>query len=97
MTGSGYGLQCDGHPTTALLVVEVADTSLLHDQKRKIPLYARSAVPEAWLLNLVRKALEIFRDPVDGAYQTRMILRSGDTVSPLDRPEVVIAVSDLLP
>jgi Uma2 family endonuclease len=87
----------DSHPTTALLVVEVADSSLIHDRKRKIPLYARSGIPEAWLLNLVRRALEIFRDPVDGVYQTRITLRSGDNVSPLGRPEAVIAVSDLLP
>jgi Uma2 family endonuclease len=87
----------ESHPTTALLVVEVADSSLLHDRKRKIPLYARSGIPEAWLLNLVRRALEIYRDPVDGAYQTRIVLRVGDTVSPLGCPEAVIAVSDLLP
>ena len=87
----------DSHPTTALLVVEVADGSLLHDRKRKIPLYARFGIPEAWLLNLVRRTLEVCRDPVDGVYQTRMVLRAGDTVSPLGRPESVIAVSDLLP
>jgi len=87
----------ESHPTTALLVVEVADSSLLHDRKRKIPLYARSGIPEAWLLNLVRKVLEVFRDPIDGAYQTRIILRAGDSVSPLGRPEAMIAVSDLLP
>jgi Uma2 family endonuclease len=87
----------DSHPTTALLVVEVADSSLLHDRKRKIPLYARSGIPEAWLLNLVRRALEVFRNPVHGVYQTRMALRAGDTVSPLSCPEAVIDVSDLLP
>jgi len=87
----------DSHPSTALLVVEVADSSLLHDRKRKIPLYARSAIPEAWLLNLVRRALEVFRNPVNRVYQTRMALRAGDTVSPLGCPEAVIDVSDLLP
>ena len=29
------------HPTTALLILEVADSSLFHDRKRKVPLYAR--------------------------------------------------------
>lgn len=87
----------DAHPTTALQVVEIADSSLSHDRKRKIPLYARSGIPEAWLLNLVRRGLEVFRDPADGIYQTRMVLRAGDTFSPLGRPEAVIAVSDLLP
>jgi len=87
----------DSHPSTALLVVEVADSSLLHDRKRKTPLYARSGIPEAWLLNLVRRALEVFRNPVNGVYQTRMVLRAGDTVSPLGCPEAVIEISELLP
>jgi Uma2 family endonuclease len=87
----------DGHPTTALLVVEIADSSLLHDRKRKIPLYARCEIPEAWLLNLPRKALEVYRDPGNGIYQTRMVLRAGDAVSPVSRPDASIAVSDLLP
>ena len=38
-------------------------------------LRARSGIPEAWLLNLVRRALEVFRNPVNGVYQTRMALR----------------------
>jgi len=87
----------ESHPTTALLVVEVADSSLLHDRKKKIPLYARSGIQESWLLNLVRRVLEVYRDPRDGVYQTRTILRAGASVSPLGRPEAVIAVSDLLP
>jgi Uma2 family endonuclease len=87
----------DGHPTTALLVVEIADSSLLHDRKRKVPLYARFGVPEAWLCNLVRRTLEVYRDPVDGMYQTRLILRAGHTVSPVSRPDVSLQVADLLP
>lgn len=87
----------DGHPAIALLVIEIADSSLLHDRKRKIPLYARFGVPEAWLFNLVRRTLEVYRDPVDGIYRTRLILREGDTVSPVSRPEVSLKVVDLLP
>lgn len=87
----------DCHPTTALLVVEVADSTLLHDRKTKIPLYARSRIPEAWLLNLMRRVLEVHRDPVNGVYQTRMILHAGNTISPLACPDASIPVADLLP
>jgi Uma2 family endonuclease len=87
----------DSHPTTALLLVEIADSSLLRDRKLKIPLYARCGIPEAWLLNLVRRELEVYRNLIDGVYQTRTVLRAGDSVSPLGRPEAVIKVSDLLP
>jgi len=87
----------DHHPTTALLVLEIADSSLFHDRKRKIPLYARTGIPEAWLLNLARRTLEVYRDPAGGAYQTRTVLRTGDSVSPLNRPDRSIPVAELLP
>ncbi len=87
----------DGHPSTALLVVEVADHSLLHDRQRKLPLYATAGIPEAWILNFKQKALEVYREPVDGLYCSRTVLRAGESVSPLTGPGISIAVADLLP
>ena len=87
----------DSHPTTALLIVEVADSTLFHDRKRKIPLYARSGIPESWLLNLPRRMLEVYRNPLDGVYRTHLILQAGDTVSPVARPDASLAIADLLP
>jgi Uma2 family endonuclease len=85
------------HPTTAVLVVEVADQSLRHDRQRKLPLYARSGIPEAWILNLRERTLEVYREPSDGLYRSRTALVDEDTVSPLSQPEAVIPVSELLP
>jgi Uma2 family endonuclease len=87
------------HPTTAVLVVEVADSSLLqlHDRKRKKKLYARAGIPEYWLVDLVDGSLEVYRSPKDGVYTQSTILWGEDTVSPLERPEGSIRVADLLP
>jgi Uma2 family endonuclease len=85
------------HPTTAVLIVEVADSSLLHDRRRKTRLYARAGIPEYWINNLVKGCLEVYRDPKGGVYTTRIILREGDSVSPLSRPEALIPVSNLFP
>jgi Uma2 family endonuclease len=85
------------HPTTALLVVEVADQSLLHDRKRKLPTYSAAGIQEAWSLNLRERALEVYRDPQSGGYRSRAVLRSGDQVSPVARPDVSLAIADLLP
>jgi len=52
----------------ALLVVEVAMTSVRYDRSRKVPLYARLGVPEVWLFDLEAATLEIYRNPVDGTY-----------------------------
>jgi Uma2 family endonuclease len=87
----------DHHPTMALLVLEIADSSLFHDRKRKIPLYARCGIPESWLLNLVRGTLEVYRDPIGGAYQTWTVLQAGDGIAPLSRPDRSIQVAELLP
>jgi Uma2 family endonuclease len=85
------------HPSTALLVVEVADSSLLHDRKRKLPVYAAAGIAEVWILDLKRKALEVYRDRGKDAYRSKTVLRAGASVSPLAGSGVSIAVSDLLP
>jgi len=86
------------HPSTAILIIEVADSSLLHDQERKARLYAREGIPEYWLLNLVDWCLEVYREPKDGFYTSHTVLRAGDSVSPpLSRPEASIPIASLLP
>jgi Uma2 family endonuclease len=88
----------DGHPNQALLVVEVADSSLLHDRQRKVPLYAEAGIPETWILNLVQGTLEVYREPGDTGYRSSTTLGASESVqivaaeSPLSIP-----VGDLLP
>jgi Uma2 family endonuclease len=87
----------DAHPSSALLVVEVADATLRFDCGRKLGLYARCGIPEVWIVNLVDAAVEVHRDPAASGYRTGLRLGSGDTVSPGARPDARIAVADLLP
>lgn len=85
------------HPAGALLIVEVADTSPAKDRKRKGPIYAKAGVQDYWIINLARGILEVYREPIDGTYKTRLILRGGDRIAPLGFPDAPIAVADLLP
>jgi Uma2 family endonuclease len=85
------------HPTTAALVVEVADTSLALDRKTKQAVYARNGIPEYWVVNLQDHCLEVYRGPQGDQYQFRTVLRHGETVAPLANPDRAIAVADLLP
>jgi Uma2 family endonuclease len=92
------------HPSRPVLTVEVAESSLAHDRQRKGSLYARAGLPDYWVLNLVDRVLEVYRDPVvDPAapfgwrYGRAEVLDASAEVAPLAAPETRIPVSRLLP
>ena len=55
-------------PEDTLLAVEVANTSLDYDRKVKLALYARSGIPEVWIVNLAANEVEVYRSPVADNY-----------------------------
>src|SRR5262252_6689435 len=90
------------HPTTALLVIEVADSSLRLDRRFKAEVYARAGLQEYWIVNLADTALEVHKEPELGTddlwhYRSVEILRPPTGVRPLVDPRVEIAAADLLP
>jgi Uma2 family endonuclease len=92
------------HPSRPALIVEVAHSSLAFDRRRKGGLYARAGIAEYWIVNLVGRVLEVYRQPVRSAsarygwkYKSARMLRPGAAVSPLAAPTARIAVADLLP
>lgn len=78
------------HPTTALLVIEVALSSLLIDTRRKTALYAEARVPEYWVVDVPGRKLEVFADPRSGEYAAHATHTPPATVTPegLDLPEL---------
>lgn len=87
----------DAHPATALLVVEVSDTTRSYDRGRKLAAYARAGIPEYWILDVVAETLEICRRPMAEDYAERRILKAGESVSPQAVPTAILAITDLLP
>src|SRR5262245_26163520 len=92
------------HPSRPALVVEVSESSLGFDREHKGSLYARAGLADYWIVNLVDRALEVYRDPVpDPAaafgwhYASVQTLGLDSTVSPLVRSDVVIRAADLFP
>jgi len=85
------------HPTHAYLVVEVSHSSLARDRGLKAKLYGMSQVDEYWIVNLVKDVVEVYRDPEDGAWQTKLTYARGGMLTLAAIPDVEIAVSDLLP
>lgn len=79
-----------------LLVIEIADSTLSHDRNVKLPLYARAGIPEAWLADLGRRRLEVFREPRDGLYTTHEVHGRDAVVAPPAFPELLIRVAEIL-
>jgi Uma2 family endonuclease len=88
----------NSHPTAAdaLLVVEVAGTTLMYDLEVKRPLYARAGVAELWIVDIARRELHVFREPhLD--YAIDRILTTSDTAAVAALGDTGIAVSALFP
>jgi Uma2 family endonuclease len=92
------------HPDTALLVVEISDTSLAYDRARKAALYAFAGIEDYWIVNLVERRLEVRRRPKRNAGRPRRSLYTDVTyhdashaVEPLALPGRQVAVAALLP
>jgi Uma2 family endonuclease len=86
----------DAHPTSALLVVEVAVSSLEKDRTLKQSLYAQHGVSEYWIVDLDAGRLEVYRDPSSDTYQTKQTFTDEAAIQPAgtDGP---VSVADLLP
>ena len=78
-------------------LVEVSDTSYRFDRHVKLPLYARASVPEVWIVDLTRDAIEVFRQPSPSGYGFTQRIERGGTVAPLAFPDVVLAATEILP
>ena len=90
------------HPTSAHLVVEIAETSMFEDQTTKAELYASAGIAEYWIVDVNDRKLHVYRDPKaipDGgtAYRNTFPLTVTDSISPLAVPTATIRVADLLP
>jgi Uma2 family endonuclease len=92
------------HPSRPVLTVEVADSSLVIDREHKGSLYARAGLADYWILNLVDRVLEVYREPLaDQAapfgwrYARVEIVDASMEASPLAAPGTSVSVSRLLP
>ncbi|MGH7820113.1 MAG: Uma2 family endonuclease [Candidatus Binatia bacterium] len=87
------------HPTSALLVVEIADSSLMQDRLTKAATYAAAGIPEYWIVNLIDDCVEVHRSPQREArrYASIATVRRGETIELESLPGGRVAVDDLLP
>lgn len=65
-------------PEDALLVMEVADTSLAYDKNVKLPLYAEAGIPEVWIVDLQGGRVETYSEPAGGGYRNSRSVGPGE-------------------
>lgn len=83
-------------PEDVLLLVEVSDTSADYDREVKLPLYARHAIAEVWLVDLEAGSIGVYRAPTDQGYQEVSHLDRDQRISPIAFPQLELAVGDII-
>jgi Uma2 family endonuclease len=73
---------------TALLVVEIADSSLRYDMGRKAALYAGFGIRELWVIDAVRLTTRVLREPGPGGYGEARDCSASEPLTPLFAPDV---------
>src|SRR5437016_5493398 len=83
--------------------VEYAESSLAKDRTFKLALYARAGITDYWILNLVDRVVEVYREPAwspssphGWRYASLFIARPADGITPLGAPHSHVAVADCL-
>jgi Uma2 family endonuclease len=90
------------HPTSAVLVIEVADTSLAYDTGDKAEMYAAAEIADYWVLDLNHQQLIVYRHPrrlaTTGrfAYNQVTTLDVGETINPIAAPNINFQVAEML-
>lgn len=82
------------HPSTALLVIEVAVSSLEVDRV-KASIYAEAGVSEYWIVCPEEKRVEVFQGPGADSYAQMRIASSPEVLAPFALPGVRVVLADL--
>jgi Uma2 family endonuclease len=92
------------HPARPALIIEVAEASLRFDRIEKGSLYARAGIVDYWIVNLVDRVVEVYRDPgpdltapFGWRYASVERFRQPAALTLLGAPAAPIPVAALLP
>lgn len=83
-------------PGDVLLVIEVADTSIIIDRGTKLPLYARAGIAEVWIVDLTAAAVEVYRQPGPEGYRETERVSGAGRLASSSLPGFAIPAADLV-
>lgn len=67
----------------ALLIVEIANSSVAQDRGRKARLYARHGVREYWVINAKTRVAHVFREPSEGRFGSEAVVGPEEELAPM--------------
>jgi Uma2 family endonuclease len=85
------------HPTGALLVIEVAASSLDNDRRVKATLYAAAGIPEYWIVDLAAGIVEVHTAPTSAAYTRVTRHARGEALRLAELSGIELRLADVLP
>jgi len=87
----------DRHPTASdvLLLIEVADSTLISDRQKKALIYAKAGISDYWILDINSRQVLIFREPSAEGYRQSMTLTLNEAIAPLAFPNIEIPLTQL--
>lgn len=101
---AGSRVDYRGHPQSALLVVEISDSTLRYDRTEKLRLYAEAGIPEYWIVNLIDRQVEVHRQPIASAeftgghgYRDTFTVKPGELLAPAFQSTAQVAVVEFFP
>jgi Uma2 family endonuclease len=78
-----------------LLIIEISDTTLRYDRDVKLPRYAAAGIPEVWIVDLQRRRVTTYRDPMSDGYRQVISHTRGAILSPLAFPDLELRWEDI--
>ena len=88
-----------GHPVPddVLLLIEVADSSIRTDRRRKLLIYAQHGIPQVWLADLTLRQVEVYDQPAAAGYARMRVIGIDGILAPAAFPDVAIPVAEVMP
>ena len=81
-------------PFEVKLVIEVAESTVRWDRDVKIAMYGSHGIVEAWLVEIPRRTVTVYRDPNPQGYRSSTEVAQG-TVNPLCLPQLELGIDEI--
>jgi len=82
-------------PEEIRLLIEVSDSTVNYDLRRKAALYARAGIADYWVVDIPAKLVHVHRRPANGAYTSITKHSFKSEIKPLAKPDSAICLEKL--